>query len=176
VFAALLLTIFFISIPSTRVVAGETVAEKEGYVKIETTRAVYLINQVIANSYNNQTLSGFINDVDERFGKIMNITTWSSEKFHGQKLEVTVDPPSTFEGGTGGYGSAQIFWGKDFPLTNESARQAIERLFLHEMVHGITPHSFFTSKWLAEGLAVYLSSGTLIPLIISQFRMVGDTE
>ena len=64
VFAALLLTIFFISIPSTRVVAGETVAEKEGYVKIETTRAVYLINQVIANSYNNQTLSGFINDVD----------------------------------------------------------------------------------------------------------------
>jgi uncharacterized protein YicC (UPF0701 family) len=69
VFAALLLTMFLISIPPTRIKADETAAEKEGYVRIETTRAVYLINQVIANSYNNQTLSGFINDVDERFGK-----------------------------------------------------------------------------------------------------------
>jgi hypothetical protein len=146
VFAALLLTMFLISILPTRVKTDETAAEKEGYVKIETTRAIYLINQVIANSYNNQTLSGFINDVDERFGKIMNITTWSSERFHRQKLLVAVNPPSTFEGGTGGYGSAQIFWGKDFPLTNESARQAIEGLFLQLFIFPVKFKSCLTTE------------------------------
>jgi hypothetical protein len=158
--SALLLTILFASDFALAVKASETVTEKEGYVRIETTRAIYFVNQVLTNSYSNQTLSGFIGDVDERFGKIMNITTWSSERFYGHKLVVTVDPPSAtnLEGGTGGYGSAHIFWGKEFPLTNASAKLSILNLFLHEMFHGITPQPFITSKWLAEGLAVYFPS------------------
>jgi hypothetical protein len=158
--SALLLTMLFASVSALRVKASETVTEKEGYVRMETTRAIYIVNQVFINRYSNQTLSGLIDDVDERFGKIMNITNWSSEKFYDHKLEVTVDPPSrsNITEGTGGYGSAHIFWGKEFPLTNATAKLAVISLFLHEMVHGITPQPFLTRKWLAEGYAVYLSS------------------
>jgi hypothetical protein len=104
-------------------------------------------------------LSGFINDVDERFRKIENITGWSSERFYSHKLHLTADLPSK-NGLTEGFGWAgriHIYWGKEFPLTNATAKLGILSLFLHEMVHGITPSPFLIRKWLAEGYACFLS-------------------
>jgi hypothetical protein len=160
IFAVLLLTMFLTNMLLTTAEAAEPVDENEDYVRIETTRAIYLINKAIANNYSNQTLSGFINDVDERFRKTENITGWSSERFYSHKLQVTADLPSksglTYGATESGY--VHIFWGKEFPLTNATARLGMLSLFLDEMFHGITPQPFITSKWLAEGLAVYFPS------------------
>lgn len=139
----LLLMMFFASVPALRVEV--TVAEKEGYVRIETTSATYFVNQALMDRYGHETFSGLFNLLDERFEKIMNITNWSSEKFYGHKLEVTVDPSprANISDGTGGYGVANIFWGTDYDLLKVNVTGVAE-LFLHEMTHGITPPSIIT--------------------------------
>ena len=121
-----MLGFLLVSLAVSGTMVNEARGEK-GYVKMETTIATYSVNQDFVDSYGSQKLSGLFDLVNERFESIMNITTWSSEKFYGHKLVVTIDPPSATnsEGGTGGYGSAHIFWGKEFPLTNESAKQTI---------------------------------------------------
>jgi hypothetical protein len=155
--SVLLLMMFFASVPALRVEA--TVAEKEGYVRIETTRATYFVNQTLIDPYGYGTFSGLFSFLDERFGKIMNITGWSSEKFYGQKLEVTVDPSpkANISDGNGGYGLAHIFWGADYDLLKVNVTGVAE-LFLHEMAHGITPPSIMTRTWLREGFACFLSN------------------
>jgi hypothetical protein len=162
--AALLLTMLFASVPALMVVSGQTVAEKEGYMRIETTRATYIVNQTLVDRYGHQAFVDFLNFVDERFGKIMDITQWSSKKFYGRKLEVTVDPLESGGGeGSGDYGFAHILLGIDFSVTdgnlNSSARYQSWAVngFLHEMTHGITPSPILTGRWLAEGFACFLS-------------------
>jgi hypothetical protein len=81
---ALLLMMLFASVPALKVASSQTVAEKEGYVNIEKTRATYLVYQALIDRYGYETFSGLFSFLDERFGTIMNITGWSSEKFYGQ--------------------------------------------------------------------------------------------
>lgn len=162
--SALLLTMFFASAPVLRVEATQTVAEKEGYVRIETTRVTYLVNQALMDRYGHETFSRLLNLVDERFDKIMNITHWSSEKFYGHKLEVMVDPleGESFEG-YGGEGRVNLQLGTDFISSNETLNTVdgfpswTINGFLHEMTHGITPSTILNRRWLCEGYACFLS-------------------
>jgi hypothetical protein len=133
------------------------IVEKVGYTKIETTKVTYFVNQVLMDNYGQEIFSKLFNLVDERFEKIMNITSWSSEKFYGHRLEVTIDS-KVGEGadGNGGFGSAHIQINRDF-LSNETAQRYIVNLFLHEMTHGITPTSILSRIWLTEGYARLLS-------------------
>jgi hypothetical protein len=147
-----------------RVSGGLTVAEKEGYVTMETARVIYFVNQDLINLYGLETFSRLFNLVDERFAEIMNITGWSSERFYGHKLEVTVDKSDDVGGsGSGGFGKSNLLLGTDFISTNQTSN-AVDGFpswsigtFLHEMTHGITPSSIVDRKWLAEGYACFLT-------------------
>jgi hypothetical protein len=161
---ALVLMMLFVSVPALRVVSSQSVAEKEGYVIMETARATYLVNQALIDRYGHETFSKLLNLVNERFDRVMNITYWSSEKFYGHKLEVSIDPLDR-EGivGSGGEGHTNLQLGTDFMYTNETLStvsgfpsRAI-RFFLHEMTHGITPPSVLNQRWLCEGYACFLS-------------------
>jgi hypothetical protein len=162
--AALLLTMLFASVPALRVMSSQTVAEKEGYMRIETTRVVYFVNQALISRYGQETFSRLFGLVDDRFDEIMNITGWSSERFYGNKLEVTVDKLDDVGGsGSGGFGHSSILLGTDFISTNQTLNTVdgfpswTIGAFLHEMTHGITPSSISTRKWLAEGYGCFLS-------------------
>jgi hypothetical protein len=164
IITALVLIMLFVSVPALRAVSSKSVAKKDDYVKMETMRAAYFVNQALIGRHGYESFSRLINLVDERFGKIMKITHWSSEEFYGHKLEVTVDPLDR-EGivGSGGEGRANLEVGTDFMYTNETLStvdgfpsRAI-RFFLHEMTHGITPPSILTKRWLCEGYACFLS-------------------
>ncbi len=143
--------------------ASQTVAQKEGYITMETVRIIYFIDQDLIDRYGQETFSRLFNLVNQRFDKIMDITGWSSERFFGNKLEVTVDKSEDVgASGSGGFGKCNILLGTDFTSTNQTLN-AVEGFpswaigtFLHEMTHGITPSFLVGRKWLAEGFACFL--------------------
>jgi hypothetical protein len=144
--------------------AIQDVAEKEGYVTIETMNATYFVNQDLTGRYGQETFPRLFRLVDERFDEIMNITGWSSERFFGKKIEVTVDKLNEAGGsGSGGFGHVSVFLGTDFFSTNETLNTVdgfpswVITAFLHEMTHGITPISIAARRWLAEGYSTFLS-------------------
>jgi hypothetical protein len=142
-----------------RTSASQTISEKGPYVTVETDRATYFVSQFLFNLYGQENFSRLLKLVDDRFEDIRNITLWSSEKFYGNKLEVTVEraPPESGSEGIGDYGSARILISPDF-LTNKTYEKTIVNLFLHEMTHGITPPTIRARVWLTEGFAVFLSN------------------
>jgi hypothetical protein len=142
-----------------RTSTGQTISQKEPYVTVETDRATYLVSQFLFNLYGQENFSRLLKLVDDRFEDIRNITQWSSEKFYGSKLNVTVEQaqPGVGSEGIGDYGSARIMISPDF-LTNKTYEKSIINLFLHEMTHGITPLTIRARPWLTEGFAVFLSN------------------
>jgi hypothetical protein len=138
-------------------VKSSQIVEKKGYEIIETARVTYFVSQTLIGVYGQENFSKLLKLVDDRFEDIRNITFWSSEKFYGNKLEVTVELPENTSEGIGGYGSARILISPDF-LTNKTYEKTIINLFLHEMTHGITPPTIRARPWLTEGFAVFLSN------------------
>jgi hypothetical protein len=137
---------------------SQTISQKGPYVTIDTDRATYFVSQFLFNIYGHENFSRLLKLVDDRFEDIRNITLWSSEKFYGNKLNVSVEGASEFGSeGFADYGSASILISPDF-LTNKTYEKSIINLFLHEMTHGITPPTIRARGWLSEGFAVFLSN------------------
>jgi PKD repeat protein len=140
---------------------GPGKTDGDGHVTIETENVVFSVNETIIACYGNQTLTKFLGFADERLGRIMNITSWSSERSSGHKLVVQVDPiVGKAEGGIASLGDVDFLLGTGWNLTADHDSDDISQPLyglLHEMIHAINPSAIFCRRWLSEGYSCFLS-------------------
>jgi hypothetical protein len=164
-------------------------AQNVEYIIMEKRRVTYYVHRLLVDHYGHQILSEFLDFVEVRFEKIMNITHWSSEKYYGDKLSLCVNPaiegqvspPFTFLCDSfipSHYSIAALRL--DLNITRENLNtpnsdplnlmepHVTVTLFLHELIHGIQPPPIIARRWLLEGYADFLSLEVQV--------MFGDVE